>query len=152
MTSLDHLLLLSALTVVAMLAIGNRQAVGWIATLLYSAQGMALLLMSDLGYGTAAAVQSGLSVQVLGHQLHWRFDALSWFFALITIGAALLSSWFSAGEWAQAYRRHGGSLRLFHTALALNVLSMLVLLASGDLLETHGTPASPAMSSIVAAH
>lgn len=135
MTSLDHLLLLSALTVVVMLAIGNRQAVGWIATLLYSAQGMALLLMSDLGYGTAAAVQSGLSVQVLGHQLHWRFDALSWFFALITIGAALLSSWFSAGEWAQAYRRHGGSLRLFHTALALNVLSMLVLLASGDLLS-----------------
>ena len=98
MTSLDHLLLLSALTVVALLAIGNRQAVGWIATLLYSAQGTALLLMSGLGYGTAAALQSGLSVQVLGHQLHWRFDALSWFCSLIIFVAALLNSCFSSGE------------------------------------------------------
>jgi NADH-quinone oxidoreductase subunit M len=135
MTPLDHLLLLSALTAVVMLVIGNRQVAGWNATVLYAAQGVALLLMSGLGYGTTEVVESSLSFQVLEQQLHWRFDALSWFFALITIGAALLSSWFSAGEWAQAYRRHGGSLRVFHFALALNVFSMLVLLASGDLLS-----------------
>ena len=48
MTPLDHLLLLSALTVVVMLVIGNRQAAGWTATVLYAAQGVALLLMSGL--------------------------------------------------------------------------------------------------------
>ena len=135
MTPLDQLLLLSALTVVVMLVIGNRQAAGWNATVLYAVQGAALLLMAGLGYGTTAVVESSVTFQVLEQHLHWRFDALSWFFALITIGAALLSSWFSAGEWALAYRHKGGSLRIFHSALALNVFSMLVLLASGDLLS-----------------
>jgi len=91
------MLLLSALTVVVMLVIGKWQAAGWTATVLYTAQGVALLLMSGLGYGTTAAVESVVTFQVLEQALHWRFDALSWFFALITIAAALLSSWFSAG-------------------------------------------------------
>ena len=142
MTPLDHLLLLSALTVAVMLVTGNRQAAGWTATVLYAAQGVALLLMSGLGYGTTAAVESAASFQVLDQALHWQFDALSWFFALITIGAALLSSWFAAGEWAHAYRQRGGSLRIFHTALALNVFSMLVLLARSTWPERSRWPGS----------
>jgi NADH-quinone oxidoreductase subunit M len=69
------------------------------------------------------------------HAIHWSFTGLSWFFALITIGAAFLASWFASGEWGQRYRKDGYSLRVFHSALALNVFSMLVLLASGDLLS-----------------
>jgi NADH-quinone oxidoreductase subunit M len=135
MTPLDPLLLLSGLTVVAVMLSGNRQATGWSATLLYAGQGVALLLMSGLGYGSLQSIDSSVTFQVLGHDLHWRFNGLSWFFALITLGAAFLSSWFAAGEWGQRYRKAGGSLRVFHTALALNVFSMLVLLASGDLLS-----------------
>jgi NADH-quinone oxidoreductase subunit M len=135
MTSLDQLLLLSGLTVVAVLLIGNRQVTGWNATILYAAQGVALLLMAGLGYGDVQSIASSVTFEVLGHALHWRFNGLSWFFALITIGAAFLASWFAAGEWGQRYRAAGGSLRVFHTALALNVFSMLVLLASGDLLS-----------------
>ncbi len=67
------------------------------------------------------------------HTLSWRFDALSWYFAIITLGAAFLSSWFAAGEWGERFRSQGGNLWLFHVAMALNVLTMLVLLASGDL-------------------
>ena len=135
MTPLDQLLLLSALTVVVVALVGNRPRSGLIATLLYAGQGILLLRMSGLGYGTLPVVESSVSFHVLNTDLNWRFDALSWFFALITLGAALLSSWFASGEWAQRYREQGSSLRLFHTALALNVSSMLVLVASGDLLS-----------------
>ena len=135
MTLLDQLLLLSGLTVLAILLIGNRQISGWSATLFYAIQGAALLRMSGLGYGEVQGIESAVSFQVLDHALHWRFDGLSWYFALITLGAAFLASWFAAGEWGQRYRETGGSLRVFHTALALNVFAMLVLLASGDLLS-----------------
>jgi len=135
MTPLDQLLLLSGLGVVAVLLSGNRRIIGWNATVLYAIQGGALLLMSGLGYGSLQGIESSLGFQVLGHALHWRFNGLSWFFALITLGAAFLASWFAAGEWGQRYREAGGSLRVFHTALALNVFCMLVLLASGDLLS-----------------
>ena len=135
MTPLDQLLALSALTVVAVWLIGNRQIAGWNASILYAAQGALLVMMSGLGYGEVQSIASAVTFEVSGHALHWRFDGLSWFFALITLGAAFLSSWFASGEWGQRYRESGGSLRLFHVALALNVFSMLVLLASGDLLS-----------------
>jgi formate hydrogenlyase subunit 3/multisubunit Na+/H+ antiporter MnhD subunit len=135
MTPLDQLLLLSALTVVAVLLSGNRRITGWNATILYALQGGVLLMMSGLGYGSLHGIESSLGFQVLGHALHWRFNGLSWFFALITLGAACLASWFAAGEWGDRYRAAGGSLRVFHTALALNVFCMLVLLASGDFLS-----------------
>lgn len=135
MTPLDQLLLLSGLSVLAIWLIGNRQISGWSATLFYAIQGVALLRMSGLAYGEVQGIESAVTLQVLEHALHWRFDGLSWFFALITIGAAFLASWFAGGEWGQRYREAGGSLRVFHTALALNVFAMLVLLASGDLLS-----------------
>jgi NADH-quinone oxidoreductase subunit M len=68
-------------------------------------------------------------------KLSWRFDALSWFFALITTGSALFTSWFSCGAWERDYAKRGGNLWLYHTAIALNVFTMLILLASGDLLS-----------------
>jgi NADH-quinone oxidoreductase subunit M len=135
MTALDHLLLLSAATVIIALALGNSRVTGSNLTVLYAAQLVVLLFMSGLGYGSETMVRSSLTIEILGQSLRWRFDGLSWFFALITLASALLASWFSAGEWAQRYREQGGSLRLFHTTLALNVVSMLLLLASGDLLS-----------------
>jgi NADH-quinone oxidoreductase subunit M len=135
MSPLDQLLGVSAVTVIAMLLFGNVRSAGWWAVALYAVQAGVLLLMSGLGYGSLQLVTSGLEISVLDQVLHWRFDALSWFFALITLGAALCSSWFAAGEWAQRYREQGGSTRLFHSALAVNVFSMLLLLASGDLLS-----------------
>ncbi|HBE93484.1 MAG TPA: NADH dehydrogenase subunit [Gammaproteobacteria bacterium] len=135
MTVLDQLLVLSALTVVVTLLAGNRSFGGWLATLMYAGQGILLWQMSGLGYAATPVVESSLSFQVLNQTLHWRFDALSWFFALITVGAGLCSSWFSSGEWGQRYRQSGGKLGLLHFALAFNVFSMLMLLASGELLS-----------------
>ena len=66
MTPLDQLLLLSGLSVLAVLLIGNRTVTGWNATILYAAQGAALVLMSGLGYGTIQSIESSLSFQVLG--------------------------------------------------------------------------------------
>ena len=143
MTPLDQLLLLSGLTVLAVFMLGNRPFTGWGATMLYALQGVALLQMSGLGYGELQGIESSLSFQVLGHGLHWGFDGLSWYFALITIGAAWLASWFASGEWGQRYREAGSSLRVFHTALALNVFGMLVLLASGVITNTLASRPAP---------
>ena len=85
MTPLDHLLLLSAFNVVAMLVFGHTRPAGWNAVVLYGAQLLGLLLMAGLGYGTVQVVESSFSITVLNQELVWRFDALSWFFALITI-------------------------------------------------------------------
>ena len=134
-TQLDFLLLLAVVAVPAMLVTGNTRRAGFNAVALYTIQLFALLFMSGLGYGTTESVEASIDINVLNQTLHWRFNAVSWFFAVITVGAALLCSWFSAGEWTQKYRKQGASLRLFHTTLALNVLSMYLLLASGDLLS-----------------
>ncbi len=135
MTMLDHLFQLAALTVVLMLVFGHTRPAGSNAVVLYGLQLLVLLFMAGLGYGSVQQVNASFDVRILEQTLHWRFTPLSWYFALITVGAALLSSWFSAGEWTPRYREQGGSLRVFHTAMALNVLSMLLLLASGDLLS-----------------
>lgn len=134
LSSLDELLIYAGVTVLVALLLGRRTAAGWMVTILYGVQLLGLVKMAALGYG-GAAVDSAVSFDVLGQTLSWRFDGLSWFFALITIGAALLGSWYSCGEWERAFRRQGGNLWLFHLAMALNVLSMLILLASGDLLS-----------------
>jgi NADH-quinone oxidoreductase subunit M len=131
---LDTLLIVSLLTAVVTFVLGNRLVTGWSATALYAVQLAMLLSMAGLGYGTESSVDSGLSLQIMGHQLHWHFDALSWFFAMLTVFAALLCSWFAAGVWARDYLKTGRSLRLFNTAIALNVFAMLLLLASGDFL------------------
>lgn len=132
MTSLDHLFLVSALTVVAMLLIGRLRMAGPLSVVLYGAQFAALLATGTL-FGEPVA--SSLVISVLDQPLHWRYDALSWFFAMITIGAGFCSAWYAAGAWMDRYRDQGHSPRLFHLALALNVFSMLLLLGSRDLLS-----------------
>ncbi|MEW8265083.1 MAG: proton-conducting transporter membrane subunit [Candidatus Thiodiazotropha sp.] len=134
LTLLDELLLFSGATLLVALFIGRGLAAGWMVTILYGGQLLALLKMAVLGYG-GGTIASSLSFEIMGQELSWRFDGLSWFFALITIGSALLSSWFSCGAWERSYIRQGGNIWLFHTAMALNVFTMLILLASGDLLS-----------------
>jgi formate hydrogenlyase subunit 3/multisubunit Na+/H+ antiporter MnhD subunit len=134
MTALDHLLLLSAGTVFLVLLFGHQRYVGWLSTVLYVCQFVLLITLAGVGYGSGAVVSS-FSFSVPGFEMSWRFDALSWFFAVITVGAALLASWYSSGVWGKKFRENGGNFWLLHLALALNVTGMLLLLASGDLLS-----------------
>ncbi len=124
MTPLDMLFLASALTLAAMLVLGGLRFAGVLATVLYAIQ---LVLLVAMGQEAA----SGFTLSALGFELTWRYDALSWLFAVVTLGAAFFASWYGAGEWLRAY---SGNRRLFHSALAANVLAILLLLGSGDLL------------------
>jgi NADH-quinone oxidoreductase subunit M len=135
MSLLDKLLILSALTVVLALFMGQRKMAGWLVTVVYAGQLAALWMMSGLGNGQLEMIHSSLEFTIWQFHLHWQFDALSWFFALITVASAMLASWFSAGGWSRHYHQQGRSIRLFNVALALNVLGMLILLASGELLS-----------------
>ena len=131
---LDELLLFSGATLLVALILGRGLAVGWMVTILYGGQLLVLVKMAALGYG-GDPITSALSFSAMGQTLSWRFDALSWFFALITVVSALLTSWFSCGEWERKFAQQGGNIWLFHLAMALNVFTMLILLASGDLLS-----------------
>ncbi len=135
MTQYDLLLLLSAATALFMLAAGRLPIAGWVGTLGYAAQGWMLARMAGLVYGGAQPVPASFSFEVLGQPMVWRLDVVGWFFAVLTVGSALAVSWFSAGAWGRDYRAHGGRLGLMHLAIALNVLAMLLLLGSGDLLS-----------------
>jgi len=133
LNSLDQLLAVSAVTVLVVLIAGNSRFTGWLATLGYTLQGWLLVQMAGLGYGDAP-IDSAMRFEVFGQPLTWDMSAMGWFFAVITVSAALLGALYSAGDWGRQYRDSGGSLRLLHTAIALNVLVMLLLLSSGDLL------------------
>ncbi len=130
MNPIDQLLVLSALTTLAGFLFGRQRWTGWVMTLLYTVQ-LGLLAMMAPELSTGGRLTSALTLEVLGTPLHWRMEGLGWFFAVITVGAALFSSWYASGEWS----RNRSGMRLFHGALALNVLAMLILLCSGDLLS-----------------
>lgn len=131
MIGLDALVGLALLTVLVMLALGSRAWAGWVGLLLYALQlGILVGAAADLSAGDGV-LSSSLSLAILGSELRWEMSGLGWYFALITVGAALFTSWYAAGEWGRAQP----GMRLFHTALAANVLAMLVLLASADLLS-----------------
>lgn len=132
LTALDHLYLVSALTLVAMLLVGHWRSAGALSVLLYGAQFAALLATGTL-FGDPVA--ASLVISVLDQPLHWRFDALSWFFAMITLGAGFCSAWYASGAWMDRYRKQGHSARVFHVTLALIVFSMLLLLGGRDLLS-----------------
>jgi formate hydrogenlyase subunit 3/multisubunit Na+/H+ antiporter MnhD subunit len=131
MTSLDLLLAISLLTSLLMLGAGNLRAAGWLAVVLYGIQMSILTVMGIAIKTTPAAIVSNLHISILGNSLHWSMTGLGWFFAVITVAAALLTTWFAAGAWSA--QRH--DRRIFHTAMALNVFAMLLLLSSGDLLS-----------------
>ncbi|TCJ18951.1 NADH dehydrogenase subunit [Parasulfuritortus cantonensis] len=107
-----------------MLVLGDWRRAGVLATLMYGVQLALLFTMQRTG-------STSFDLSALGFELSWRFDALSWFFAVVTLGTAFFASWYGAGEWLRAYT---GRRRLFQSALAANVFAMLLLLGSGDLL------------------
>jgi len=130
MTVLDMLLLSGLLTSVLAFGVSGFAAGRIGLTLMYAVQ-LLILLQID----PAAVSPSSISFSVVGQQLEWQFDGLSWFFALITIGSALLVSWYASGEYGQRFQQQGGQYRLLHVGLALNVTAMLLLLASADFLS-----------------
>lgn len=135
MTDYDLLLLMSAVTAAFMAMGGKLRPAGWVGAILYGAQAGMLAKMAPLIYSGAAPVAASLRVEVLGHGVAWQLDALGWFFGVITVGSAMVATWFSAGTWGREYQARGGKLWLMHAALAVNVLTMLLLLGSGDLLS-----------------
>lgn len=134
MSTLDLLLLASFITVaLSLLPVGARLP-AWFLPGFYAVQ-LLILLLACRPDTAGGVVKLSWQAQVLGQTLSWHMDGLGWFFALITLGAALLASWFMAGEWGHRYREQGHSLRLLNIALTINVAVMLVLLTSGDLLS-----------------
>lgn len=134
MTALDHLMIFSAASLVLIILFGKLKSSGWLSTLLYTALLGLLINLSGVGYSDTV-VYSSLKISVLEQTMSWRFDAVSWFFAVITVAIALLVSIYSAGAWGEKFKREGGNTWLLQVAIMLNVVSMLVLLASGDFLS-----------------
>ena len=131
MTSLDVLFVVSGATLLAALALGRLRLAGPVLALLYAAQLGALLNTGTL-FGDPVA--SSWVITVLDQPMDWRYDALSWFFALITIGSGLAAALFASGAWMEKYLKSGSSGHAFHVALAANVFSMVLLLGAADFL------------------
>ncbi len=130
MFALNTLLLLSFLTVLLVYFTGHRRDAGWIALAAYALQLLVLLsLASDMQNNML--VKTGIDLFVMGYTLSWGMSGIGWFFAIITLGAALFASWFAAGDW-QDSQKH---MREQHIVLAVNVFAMLVLLCSQDFLS-----------------
>jgi len=130
MMMLDLLFLSGLLTCLLALVLAGNTAGRYMLTLMYALQLLLLLQIDPL-----VTTQSAFSITVLGQVMSWQVDGLSWFFALITLAVALLSSWYAAGEYSETMRKLQGHYRLLHTGLAVNVLAMMILLASGDFLS-----------------
>ena len=109
MTPVDELLLFSASTFVVLLVIGRTRAAGSIATILYAGQ---LLALVKMGVPADTPIPASVALSVLDQPMAWRFDALSWYFALITLGAAFVSSWYASGAWLKVYVDAGSSAGL----------------------------------------
>jgi NADH-quinone oxidoreductase subunit M len=131
MSLLDILLVLSLLLTGGLLIWGRLPGAGWFATVVYAFM-LVLVAMAGMQLdGGTAAIPSNLGFSVLGQDMSWRLDGLGWFFALLSVGAAFFASWYASGEWGARQKRIG----MQHGLLALNVLAMLLLLSSGDLLS-----------------
>jgi formate hydrogenlyase subunit 3/multisubunit Na+/H+ antiporter MnhD subunit len=134
MTPLDALLALALATLVLTLLCRQQAWCGVLTTLLYGVQLLALLFMStSIHYGVP--VPSGMHFDALGFEMRWAMTPLAWFFALITLGAAVASSWYASTAWGRQHAAAGGSPGLLQAALACNVTGMLLLLCSADLLS-----------------
>ena len=126
MNLLNLLMFLSLVTVGLVYWMGKRRDVGWLGSIAYAVQ---LLVLIGLWDKLPAA--SSFSFTVLDNVVHWEMTGLGWFFAVITVGAALLASMYTAGEWGKSQK----DIRFQHVAMAVNVLAMLILLSSGDFLS-----------------
>ena len=125
------LLMLVATAAIPMSALLAPIAFGrWLLVAAYAVE-LGLLFMLTPGDATRSAV----AFQLLGNDVGWQLDALGWFFAVITVGAAGFSAAFAAGEWSAANGRQGLSLRWLYGGLQINVLAMLLLLSSADFIS-----------------
>jgi len=125
--ALDTLLLvaLAAVPLSALLAPGAGGR--WLLVALYALQA-GLLFTIDPG----ETARSELSFSLLGNAVGWQLDALGWYFAFVTLGAAGFSAAYAAGEWGAVNARQGLSLRWLYTGLQINVVAMLLLLSAAD--------------------
>ncbi|RKZ46267.1 MAG: NADH dehydrogenase subunit [Candidatus Parabeggiatoa sp. nov. 3] len=126
MNLLNLLLLSSLLTIALLYWKGSQRYAGWLGVMAYAIQLGILVALWD-----QMPIEASFSFTVLDNALFWEMTGLGWFFAIITVGAALFSSWFTAGEWGAKQK----DMRLQHVALAINVSAMLILLSSGDFLS-----------------
>jgi len=134
MNLLDQFFVLIAVALVSITVLRNFRINDKMAPLWYGLMVVMLVRMAALAYGDTT-LASAYNFEILGFNMHWQFNALSWFFAIITVVAALASAIFISGDWGRQYREQGGNYGLLQLALILNVASMLLLLASGDLLS-----------------
>lgn len=130
----DMLILLSIIATVMIGYIRQLNSIGWITSILLAMQ-FALLIMLYPEVQDGNAVDLSLSLEFFQLSLHWQFDAVAWFFAIITVGAALASSVFAAAEWGEWFKTEGGHPGMMQFTLSLNVTTMLILLASGDMVS-----------------
>ena len=126
MNMLNLLLFSSLLTVFLVYWKGAKSYAGWLGTAAYAIQLILLLFLWN-----QLPITASVSFGVLDYVIHWQMTGLGWFFAIITVGAALFSSWYSAGEWG----RNQKDIRWQRISLAVNVSAMLILLSSGDFLS-----------------
>jgi NADH-quinone oxidoreductase subunit M len=134
MTFLDHLFIVVFISLIAISVLRNLRIVDKLAPLLYGLILIMLVRMSSVAYG-GDVYHSSVSLDLLGFKMHWQFTALSWYFAIITVVAALASAVFMSGDWGRQYREQGGNYGMLQLALIVNVFSMVLLLGSGDLLS-----------------
>lgn len=131
MTSLDILFLVSGATLLVALLLGRLRVAGPLLVLLYVAQFWALIRTNTL-FGDPVA--SSWLITVLDQPMDWRYDALSWLFAMVTIGSGIVAALYAMGAWMERYLASGRSGHAFHVALAANVFSMVLLVGAADFL------------------
>ncbi len=134
MNLLDQFFVIVAVALISIAMLRNIKVNSIVSTLWYVLMVVMLARMSSVAYN-ADTITSAFSIELLGFRMYWKFTALSWFFSIITVVSALASSLFMSGDWGKQYRQQGGNYGLLQLALILNVVSMLILLASGDLLS-----------------
>ena len=79
--------------------------------------------------------RSAVAFKLLGNDVGWQMDALGWFFAVITVGAAGFAAAYAAGEWGEVNAKQGLSLRWLYAGLQINVLAMMLLLSAADFIS-----------------
>ncbi len=130
MSELDFLLSFAAVLLLGMFCCGRDRRAGWAAMAVYGAMILAVIA-AGARVSAGQTIPSALSFSILGQKLAWRMDGLGWFFTMLTAGSAFFASWYAAGEWGRAQKR----MKRQHILLALNVLAMILLVNSGDLLS-----------------
>jgi len=128
--TLDMLLLVTIAAIPLSALLAPSTAGRWLLVALYALQ-LGLLFAIPLG----EAAPSGLSFSLLGNAVGWQLDALGWYFAAVTLGAAGFSAAYAAGEWGSVNGRGGLSLRWLYSGMQINVLAMLLLLSSADFIS-----------------